>query len=210
MKKAVDALKSYLIRIPYVKRQVEELAHLNHIKRGGRPGLDKLNWVEAENTFYSAFFIRNIFYPLLVVILLFVSISLYETTRPYDICLSKSAVKGGKLSCNNFISFPKEGNLRIGIINENTRSVKSSLVYLYFPQGVEVKPVVSRRGPNWDCWQADRVYFMELPSGYDHRYVNVLKPLHVRFPCEGVYYLRCSILGEDSVTVTRMIRVRVK
>lgn len=205
MKKAVNTLKRYLIRIPLVKKEVESLALSLYLKRGSQNVSAERNWLAAEKIFYQGLFLKWVVYPVGLIFLFMTGLYLYGISRPYNVCLALPCAADFKYGA---LTMKQEGELRIGILNDKTSFLKGSLLYLCFPEGVEVKTTSSAKTNNWDCWQRNRAYFIELPKGA-YKYANTLMPLQVKFPGDGVYFLRYGILGENLRMATRAFRVKV-
>ena len=209
MKNIINILKIFLIKIPIIRRQIEKIAYFNYVKRGYKEGFNAIDWFEAERDFYSILVFKGLIYPIIIGFLVALSWHLFDVIKPYNICLSEPYASGKKITYHIPLPMHLEDDLRVGILNENVRSLKSPLLYLYFPTGVIVEPVFDKNGPNWSCWEPSRVYFMALNYNINHKYVNSLTPLHIKFPNEGIYTIRYAILGEDLITVNRLIRLRV-
>lgn len=207
MRKAVNTLKRYLIRIPFVKKEVEGLARSLYLKRGSQNGAAERNWFEAEKIFYQGFFLKWVVYPVVLIFLFIMGLYLYGISRPYNVCLVSPCAADFKYGA---LTMEREGQLRIGILNDKASFSKGSLLYLCFPEGVEVQTPSSAKTNNWDCWQLNRAYFIELPKVASYKYANTLMPLQVKFPGEGVYFLRYGILGENLKMSTRAFRVKVE
>ena len=202
-------LKKILIKIPIIRRYIRNIAYSYYVKRGYKEGFDTIDWLEAEKDFYSILFFKVLIYPIIIGFLVALSWHLFDVIKPYNICLSQPYASGKKITYNIPLSMHLEDDLRVGILNENVRSLKSPLLYLYFPTGVIVEPVSDKNGPNWSCWEPNRVYFMAVNYNINHKFVNSFTPLHIKFPNEGIYTIRYAILGEDLITVNRLIRLKV-
>ena len=97
-----------------------------------------------------------------------------------------------KLDSNN------RGILRLGIHNDNTKTIKGVTLQVYFPEGIKV---IEHNG--WVLWEPNKVYRTLLKLDISNGQTLSIPPIITEFLEPKIYKIQYSITGEDFKRIKR-------